>query len=328
MGVRFSASLSFSNNLIFVCRIAVFFAALSIAAAFLPGCKIFDPRTKNPDAVTESRNLRQEGILALERGDCSNAEQCLAQAVLLNEKDSEIRRSYSEALWRNGKKQEAIEQLSEAMKLAGKSDTKILLSLSEKSYDLAYYDAAIDFAEKAIDSADAKWASTNENRQLISRAWVIRARVHWRNNELEPALKDYHKAISLCPKDQGLLSELATLQTSMGQPERALATWHSVSRIWPLDQEPQHVVFGRGEAYMAMRQYHLACDQFDLANQRWPEDIKTYCRLAEAQLACGRVQEAAVIARKAVEIEPNNQMCLAVRQQVQIAMTQHQPAVR
>ena len=275
--------------------------------------------------MTESRNLWQQGNMLLGRGEAQHAEQVLAQAVALNEKDTEFRRSYSEALWQTGKKQEAIEQLTEALRLSEKSDTKILLSLAEKCYDMGHHETALECAERAIDSANAKWASTDENRQLISRAWVIRARLHQQCGELESALKDYHKAISLCPKDQSLLSELATLQATMGQPEQALATWHSVSRLWPLDREPSHVVLGRGEAYMAMQQYHLACEQFELANQRWPENIDTHCHLAEAQLASGRIYEAADVAQKAIEIAPNNQTCLAIRDRVQVAMIQQQP---
>ena len=308
----------------FEIRAILFCVVALIAVAIFPGCNLIPTRESKKDTTAESRNRWQEGVMFLERGQHQEAEKSLAQAVALNEKDAEIRRTYAESLWQTGKKQEAVEQLSEALTLAGKPDTKTLLSLAEKCYDLTYYDTALECAEKAIDSADAKWASTEENRLLISRAWVIRARVHWRNNELEPALNDYHKAISLCPKDQSLLSELATLQAAMGRPERALATWHSVSRMWPIDKEPQHVVFGRGNAYMAMRQYHLACDQFELANHRWPEDINTYCRLAEAQLACGRVNEAAMIAQRAVEIAPNNQTCLAIRENVRIARAQQQ----
>ncbi len=291
-----------------------------IAVAVLPGCNLIGPRTSKTDAANESRNLWQEGVMLQERGEYAEAENLLAQAVTLNAKDAEIRKSYAESLWRTGKKEEAVAQLSEALTLAGKSDTKILLLLSEKCYDMGHFPTALECAEKAIDSADVKWAAVEENRLLLSRAWVIRARVHWRNNELQPALNDYHKAISLCPKNQELLSELATLQGVMGQPERALATWHSVSRMWPLDKEPPHVVFGRGDAYMAMRQYHLACDQFALANRRWPEDVNTYCRLAEAQLACGRARDAAVVAQRAMEIAPENPVCLAVREHVQVAL--------
>ena len=295
-----------------------------IAVAVLPGCRLIPLRSPKTDRGTEIRKLLQQGAMLQESEDFEQAEICLADAVALNPKDAESRRSYAELLWQMSKKQESIDQLSQALTLAGKSDTRIMLSLSEKCYELGHFETAVECAEKAIESADAKWAATEENRSLISRAWVIRARVHWRNNELQPALDDYYKAISLCPKKQDLLSELATLQMVMMRPEQALATWHSVSKLWPLDQEPQHVVFGRGDAYMAMRQYHLACDQFAQANRRWPEDVNTYCRLAEAQLACGRAKDAAVVAQRAIEIAPQNPACLAMREQVRVAMANQQ----
>ena len=302
-----------------------FWTVVLIVVAVMPGCSLISPRTSKKNTVAESRNLWQEGISLQSRGEHHEAETRFAEAVALNEKDAEIRRNYAESLWHTGKKQESVEQLSEALTLAGKPDTRILLSLSEKCYDLGHNSTAVECAEKAISSADSKWNTIEENRSQISRAWVIRARVHRLNNNFELALNDYHKAISLCPKDREVLSELATLQGEMGQPERALATWHSVSRLWPPSQgEPKQVVFGRGEAYMAMRQYHLACDQFTLANQRWPEDIGTYCRLAEAQLASGRTREASVVAQRAVEIAPQNPVCLALNEQVRVALTQQQ----
>jgi tetratricopeptide (TPR) repeat protein len=215
-----------------------------------------------------------------------------------------------------------VAQLTESLALAGNNDVKTLLSLSEKCYELGDYETAADCAEKAINVTKTDWASTEENRMLISRAWVIRARVKWRQNEISAALADYHKAISLDPKNAGLLSELAALQTVTQQPERALATWHSVGRLYPPDQEPPQVVFGCGDAYMAMRQYQLACEQYETANQRWPEDINSYCRLAEAKLACGKFREASSIAQRAAELAPNNRECLAIRNHVESVIAQ------
>ena len=302
--------------------------AILIALAVFPGCRLIPLRSPKTDKDTESRKLMQQGMMLQERGDYDQAEIHLAGAVALNAKDADIRRSYAELLWQMSKKQESVDQLTQALSLAGKPDTRIMLSLAEKCYELGHYETAVECAEKAIDGADAKWTATEENKSLLSRAWVIRARVHWRKNELQPALDDYYKAISLCPKNKDLLSELATLQMAMNRPEQALATWHSVGKLYQQAPEPQHVVFGRGDAYMAMKQYHLACDQFTLANQRWPEDINSYCRLAEAQLACGRTREAAMIAQRAIEIAPQNPACLAMHKQVQVALAQPQQQFR
>ncbi|MDR1384087.1 MAG: hypothetical protein LBJ67_09615 [Planctomycetaceae bacterium] len=293
----------------------------TFVAGLFSGCKLFTPTTKK-DTIAESRNLRQEGILLLERGELQNAEKKLSAAVELNKKDTEIKRSWAESLWKLGKKQEAVAQLTESLVLAGNNDVKTLLSLSEKCYELGDYEMAFECAEKAINATKSDWASTEENRMLISRAWVIRARVKWRQNEIQSALADYHKAISLDPKNAGLLSELATLQTANRQPERALATWHSVGRLYPPEQEPPQVVFGCGDAYMAMQQYPLACDQYEIAYRRWPENIDSYCRLAEAKLACGMIREAEFIAQRALELAPNNQECLAVRNHVESVIAQ------
>ncbi|MDR1493747.1 MAG: hypothetical protein LBT05_13650 [Planctomycetaceae bacterium] len=300
---------------------SILFVVTIFAAGLFSGCKIFTPATKK-DTIAESRNLRQEGILLLERGEIQNAEKKLSEAVELNKKDAEIKRSWAESLWKLGKKQEAVAQLTESLVLTGNNDVKTLLSLSEKCYELGDYEIAFDCAEKAINATKSDWAAAEENRALISRAWVIRARVKRNQNEIQQAFADYHKAISLDPKNAGLLSELAVLQTANHQPERALATWHSVGRLYPPEQEPPQVVFGCGDAYMAMQQYPLACDQYEIANRRWPENINSYCRLAEAKLACGMIHEAAIIAQRAFELAPNHQECLAVRNHVESVIAQ------
>jgi len=272
--------------------------------------------------VAKSHKLQQEGAISYEQGDWENAEKKLSEAVKINEKDLEIRRNYAESLWRMGRKQQAIAQLTEGIQVSRGKDMKIMLSLAEKCYDMGDYDTAFDCAEQTISLANA------ENKSTIDQAWVIRARVNWRRGQLQQALNDYHKAISLNAKDPVILSELASLQEALGMPDRALVTWQSVGRLYPPDQEPQHVVLGRGNAYMAMRLYHEAGDQFTLANKRWPQNVETYFRLTEAKLACGQLQDAARTAKLAVEIAPDNPYCLALQKNVEIALSHQHPLMR
>jgi len=281
------------------------------------------PQLNKPKTdVAKSHKLQQEGAISYEQGDWENAEKKLSEAVKINEKDLEIRRNYAESLWRMGRKQQAIAQLTEGIQVSRGKDMKIMLSLAEKCYDMGDYDTAFDCAEQTISLANA------ENKSTIDQAWVIRARVNWRRGQLQQALNDYHKAISLNAKDPVILSELASLQEALGMPDRALVTWQSVGRLYPPDQEPQHVVLGRGNAYMAMRLYHEAGDQFTLANKRWPQNVETYFRLTEAKLACGQLQDAARTAKLAVEIAPDNPYCLALQKNVEIALSHQHPLMR
>jgi len=285
------------------------------------GCILPQLNKAKVDAA-KSRKLQQEGATFYEQGDWENAEKKLSEAVKINEKDMEIRGNYAESLWQMGKKQQAIAQLTEAVRVSQGKDVKIMLSLAEKCYDMGDYDTAFDCAEQTI------FLASVENKSIIDQAWVIRARVNWRRGHLQQALNDYHKAISLNAKDPVILSELASLQETLGMPDRALVTWQSVSRLYPPDQEPQQVVFGRGNAYMAMQLYHEANDQFVLANKRWPQNVETYCRLTEAKLACGQIQDAAQVAKLAIEIAPDNQDCLAVQKNVEIALSHQRPLMR
>ncbi len=89
-----------------------------LLAVLACGCRLPGGRGPVSQSLVSCRQLSQQGIAALERGQVQQAEGMLGKAVAACPIDPEARRYYAEALWRGGARQEAIAQLHEACKLA------------------------------------------------------------------------------------------------------------------------------------------------------------------------------------------------------------------
>ena len=74
----------------------------------------------------------RQGIVALEQGNLDEAEKRLEDAVKWNRNDMNHRRHYAEVLWQQGKHQESLGQLEEAVKRGGQSNASLHISLAEK----------------------------------------------------------------------------------------------------------------------------------------------------------------------------------------------------
>ena len=96
-----------------LCAVVVVSLAIGIC-----GCRTLGSR-RGPSAqsVATCRQLTEQGIGAMERGDWKRAETLLARAVEASPADPDARRQYAEALWHRGELKEALVQLQEARRL-------------------------------------------------------------------------------------------------------------------------------------------------------------------------------------------------------------------
>ncbi len=70
--------------------------------ALAGGCRSLANRGPVSQSVANCRQLTQQGINAMERGDWKRAESLLSRAVQTSATDAEARRNYAETLWRRG----------------------------------------------------------------------------------------------------------------------------------------------------------------------------------------------------------------------------------
>ena len=226
------------------------------------------------------------GIAALERGDLTEAEKRLEEAVRLNKNDINHRRYYAEALWQQGKHQEALHQLDEALKRGGQNSDSLHISLAEKYLTLQEYTTAQRHADEAV----------RLNPQ-DSRSWALRGRVkrlqaiHQAGYAehtaamFHQAREDYLRAVSLSPNDRELLAELAAVQMYCGQPEQALATWQTIQNLYSQDGEPAEVLIGKTETLLVLQRFDEAETNLTLIRQRGLEHSEGGQRLQKMMTA-------------------------------------------
>ena len=209
----------------------------------------------SPSQFLGSEHSRK-GIAALERGDLTEAEKRLEDAIKYNKNDINHRRYYAEVLWQQGKHQESLQQLSEAVQRGGQSDASLHLSLAAKCLAIRDYTSAYRYADEAVrlDSRDAQsWALRGRTMRL--QAIQMAGHAEEVSKMFHQSREDYLRAVSLSPNDRELLAELAAVQMDCGQPERAWATWLSLQNMYPQGGEPAEVLLGKTETLMALQRF-------------------------------------------------------------------------
>lgn len=262
------------------------FIMFAAAILILPGaCQWTKPFKPLSPTVFRSSQLSRMGNAAMEQGDWEEAEKRLDEAVKLNKKDTELRRHYAEALWIRGKRDEALEQLNEAIRRGGSDNALLNIALAEKYLILDNPQSAHRFADKAVSLAPREY-----------RGWALRGKANWllaemesRKNPAAPivseqlynAKNDYYRALSLSPDNRDLLPELAAIQMRCRQPEHALATWQHLERFFPKDSVPADLLRGKAESYVALGQINEALNCLHQARRIEPESPEIERRLQE-----------------------------------------------
>lgn len=247
-----------------------------------------------PRSLLLSRQLSQQGVGALERGNWARADELLAQAVKVFPQDPEARFHYAEVLWHRGEQAAALEQIDKALTLSP-DDARFLASAVQMKIAGGQCDEADELIERALD-VDPKNASL----------WTLRGRLRRRAGEPREALADYHRALGYRPDDREILLEVAELYRQLNQPQRALAALQTLSESYPPGDEPAQVLYLTGLAYGVLGRYAEAADSLALARDRGPPSAEALYRLAEAQFKAGRPSESRQTALQLLALAPDH----------------------
>jgi len=286
------------------------------AVATIGGCRLPGMEAAATRSLVASRQLAQQGVAALERGQWDHAEELLGQAVRACPKNADAHRNYAEARWNLGAREEALKELEAARRLAP-DDATIVARIADMRLAMSQTDAAWQAAQQAI-GLDAKLAS----------AWVVRARVLRAAGNPTQALADYHRALSLSPDDRQIPSEIAALYLELNQPQRALLAIQNLADKYSPGDEPQDVLYYQGLSYLALNRYDAAAESLSAASLRERPTAEIFCRLAQAQLAAGQATQALASAQQALAIDPNHQPTRALLEQPQLARQPESPQRR
>ena len=264
-------------------------ATLPLAGCLLPGRQ--GPVSRS---LVASRQFSQQGIAAVERGQWQRGEELLAEAVETCPFDPDARRHYAEALWHRGEREQAVDELEEAARLA-EDDPKLHVLLADKRLTMGQVELARQSAQHAID-LDPKLAD----------AWAIRGRVRRASGRPEWALADYHRALGLAPHDRAILLETAELYRELNEPPRALAALQTLADTYSPGEEPQQVLYLEGLAYAALERWDEAAETLAAASTRQRPTAEILFRLGQAELYAGRSARAAQTARQALALNPDH----------------------
>lgn len=289
--------------------------AVLLMALLSAGCRLPGREGPVPQSLTDCRRLSQQGAVALDRGDAAKAETLLAKAVAACPVDAEARRYYAESLWRRGAHNDAIVQLEAASQLAAE-DATLWARLAEMRLAQGQFELARQNADQAI-RLDPKLAT----------AWAIRGGVAKAGGQFQEALTDSLRALSYAPNDRAILLEIAELHRQLNQPERALQTLQSLADTYSPGEEPSHVLYLTGLAYVALARYDDGVESLAASVSRGQPTPEMLCGLGEAQLLAGRPAEAADAANQALAMQPQHQASRELLERVQLAQ-QPQGAVR
>ncbi len=234
----------------------------------LLGCRLPGMRDPVPTALASSRQLSQQAVAALERGQPQEAETLLAKAVAICPTDHDAHRYYAETLWLRNARPQAVAQLEEACRL-DPEDTAVRVRLAEMYLALPRVELARQSVEMAID-----------RNPRLEAAWAVRGRVMRAQGDLRQALADYDRALGFSPGDCQVLGEVADVYRQLHQPERALETLQSLAETYSPGEEPVQVLCLLGRAYAALGRYDDAAASFSTAAGRALRRPKSFTALA------------------------------------------------
>lgn len=272
------------------------------------GCRIpafIDPA---PKSLVESRQLSQRGINAIERDDWKAAEQLLVEAVDRCPICPDARRHYAKTLWQQGRSEEALVQIDEALRLSV-DDPTLLVESARMRFTLGDLQRAMEHVQLALD-LDHHYAA----------AWTLRGRILQQQGQPHEALADYQRALQYDANNEETLVLVAKLYAEMGQPHRALANLRHLRDQYEPGTEPEHLMYLLAANYSTTGRYNDAALCLRQATAQGPTTPEMLYRLAQVELASGHFSEAQQAAAKALAMEPQHAASRAILQQAEVAM--------
>lgn len=276
--------------------------------AIATGCRIPQFIDPAPKSLVESRQLSQRGINAIERNDWKAAEELLVEAVDRCPICPDARRHYAKTLWQQGRSEEAMTQIDEALQLSV-DDPTLLVEAAGMRFTLGDYDRAMQHVQLALD-LDHHYAA----------AWTLRGRILQQQGQPNEALADYQRALQYDANDEETLILVAQLYAELGQPHRALANLRHLRDQYEPGTEPQHLMYLLAANYSTTGRYNDAALCLRQATGQGPTTPEMLYRLAQVELASGNYAEAQRAAARALTIEPQHAASRAILQEAEVAM--------
>ncbi len=283
------------------------------------------------DRDQKERLLRALGAMALHRRHLDKAKNYFAQLVDLDPRSIFLRKELAQLLVENKLFDEALLQLQEADRLAGRNlqvKTQLMLDIGDVYEKQGKDDKAIEvYRDAAKKVSSGSWLQNEVEERIIG--------IYRRQNELH-ALVDYYLETWTSPSFDQLMI-LARLHEEMGESERALSFVRSAIRAQPSNADARlrliQVLERKGDVSAVIDAYRdlikaLPRDpnyRFELADiqyrnqdkngalktldelsRAFPRDTSVHLKLADKYLSWEQNDKALAIYKLLIKLDPKN----------------------
>lgn len=266
-------------------------AGLALLATLSTGCTGLRPRRSRAEGVVQARQLSQQGLNAIHEGKYDEAERRFRDAIAQCPTNTTARYQLANCLWKRDAREEAIEQLSEALELSGRTDVDMLVELGYMYANLDKLDKALQLSDDAIQLAPER-----------ADAWQLQADVLRQKGRSSAALAAYHRALAHDPSNVDMRLAAAEIHQEQRQPARTLAAISHLEQQVPPAYQPEQMVLLKSAALRDLNRPEEAEEVVHAAIDRGQPSTELLTELARAQSQSGRLSQARQTIQSALRI--------------------------
>ena len=264
-----------------------------LAHSFCSGCQSFQKRTSLRSAQCGALCARARE--AHEQGNRDQANQLIDEALLTKPNDIETRRQLAEAMWKNGRRGEAIVEFTALCVLQPK-DSKLSARLAVMQWESNQHAAAANTALSVL-----KLDPQSKD------AWLIKARNEAAQGQLDDALASFIRLSQIAPDDLSTLIDLGKLHLKRGHPDRACPLFRTAVEHPRASQEQRaEAEWLLGVAYVQSNRWSDAVVVLERAINGRSASAEDWCMLGSARMECGDVSGAQSDVQRALQRDPKS----------------------
>ena len=215
-------------------------AAAILVVALGSGCRLMPRSGPVPQELAQARRLSNEGLSAADQNDLVRAEGLLERAVKSCPTDIDARRHYADVLWKRGERMDAVNQITEALRLSP-GEVGLCIEGGRMYMELGLLDDADRLVNEAVNGGPRS-----------AEAWHVHGDVAMARGRPEEALADFHRALAIAPDNREILLDTAEVYRRLKRPQRALATLAILGETYGPNEAPANILALEGLAHEAL----------------------------------------------------------------------------
>lgn len=243
--------------------------------------------------VAAARQWSGNGIEAIRRGAVREARECFTKASSQLPHDQEIVANVARTHFQEGKYQEAIDVMRQAIEIK-RDDPELIVELGEYYLVAGQHEEAQRAVEKSL-----------EHNHRLASAWLLKGKIHAANGEHQAALSDFQKSLGIDSSSQHAQLQIVQTYRKIGDPLRALSAVEQLLEEFPVDGQPEAAIIEKSAALVQLKQHDSAIEVLTHAAVRSDVSSGVFTALAQIQILAGKKTKAWQTLAQANERFPN-----------------------